>query len=97
MLQILPLRKPQLRLAEIAVDALSDAGLERADWLCLVRSLEHRLCCSAGTTGDWSSGRWISVATLQGTEQYQVRISVPTRELVHMLIPGIEILRWDLR
>ena len=83
-------RKPQLRLAEIAVDA-ANAGLERAE-LALSRTVIRAPFDCVVQQEQLEIGQVVGgspVATLQGTEQYQVRISVPTRELVHMLIPGI--------
>lgn len=83
-------RKPQLRLAEIAVDA-AKAGLERAE-LALSRTVIKAPFDCVVQQEQLEIGQVVAgtpVATLQGTEQFQVRISVPTRELSHILIPGI--------
>ena len=83
-------RNPQLRLAEIAVDA-AKAGLERAE-LALSRTIVKAPFDCVVQQEQLEIGQVVGgspVATLQGTEQFQVRISVPTRELSHILIPGI--------
>lgn len=83
-------RKPQLRLAEIAVDA-ANAGLERAE-LALSRTVIRAPFDGLIQQEQLEIGQVVGgspVATLQGTEQFQVRISVPTRELPHILIPGV--------
>ena len=83
-------RKPQLRLAELGVEA-AEAGLQRAELAlsrtvlkapfdCIVKSEQLELGQVVGGS---------PVATLQGTEQFQVRVSVPTAHLPNLHIPGI--------
>ena len=77
-------RKPQLKFAEIAVDA-AKAGLERAE-LALSRTVIRAPFDCVVQQEQLEIGQVVGgspVATLQGTEQFQVRISVPTRELPH--------------
>ena len=86
-------RKPQLRLAELGVEA-AEAGLERAElslartvlkapFDCIVKAEQLELGQVVGGAGAGP------VATLQGTEQFQVRVSVPTMHLPSLHIPGI--------
>lgn len=86
-------RRPQLRLAELGVEA-AEAGLKRAE-LSLARTvLKAPFDCIVKTeqlelgqvVGGAAAG---PVATLQGTEQFQVRVSVPTMHLPGLHIPGI--------
>ena len=86
-------RRPQLRLAELSVEA-AEAGLERAElslartvlkapFDCIVKTEQLELGQVVGGAGAGP------VATLQGTEQFQVRVSVPTMHLPSLHIPGI--------
>ena len=83
-------RKPQLRLAELGVEA-AEAGLERAQ-LALSRTVLKAPFDCMIKNEQLEKGQVVGgnpVATLQGTEQFQVRVSVPTSTLSTLLIPGI--------
>ena len=83
-------RKPQLRLAELGVEA-AEAGLERAK-LALSRTVLKAPFDCMIKNEQLENGQVVGgnpVATLQGTEQFQVRVSVPTSTLSTLLIPGI--------
>ncbi len=83
-------RTPQLRLAEITVEA-AEAGLERAE-LSLSRTVLRAPFDCMIKTEQLEQGQVVGgspVATLQGTEEFQVRVSVPTSSLSTLLIPGI--------
>ena len=83
-------RKPQLRLAELGVEA-AEAGLERAE-LSLSRTVLRAPFDCIVKAEQLELGQVVGgspVATLQGTEQFQVRVSVPTTHLPNLHIPGI--------
>ena len=83
-------RRPQLRLAELGVEA-AEAGLERAQ-LALSRTVLKAPFDCMIKNEQLEKGQVVGgnpVATLQGTEQFQVRVSVPTSSLSTLLIPGI--------
>jgi len=83
-------RKPQLRLAELGVEA-AEAGLKRAK-LALSRTVLKAPFECMIKNEQLEKGQVVGgspVATLQGTEQFQVRVSVPTSTLSTLLIPGI--------
>jgi len=83
-------RKPQLRLAELGVES-AEAGLERAE-LALSRTVLRAPFDCMIKTEQLEEGQVVGgspVATLQGTKQFQVRVSVPTANLSTLLIPGI--------
>lgn len=83
-------RKPQLRLAELGVEA-ANAGLERAE-LALSRTVLTAPFDCIVKTEQLELGQVVGggpVATLQGTKQFQVRVSVPTNHLPNLHIPGV--------
>ena len=83
-------RRPQLRLAELGVDA-AEAGLERAE-LSLARTVLKAPFDCIVKTEQLEVGQVVGgspVATLQGTKQFQVRVSVPTSHLPNLHVPGI--------
>ena len=83
-------RKPQLRLAELSVEA-AEAGLERAE-LALARTILRAPFDCIVRTEQLELGQVVGgnpVATLQGTKQFQVRVSVPTLHLPNLYVPGI--------
>ena len=83
-------RKPQLRLAELGVEA-AEAGLERAE-LALARTVLKAPFDCIVRTEQLELGQVVGggpVATLQGTQQFQVRVSVPTLHLPNLHVPGI--------
>ena len=83
-------RTPQLRLAEISVEA-AEAGFERAE-LALSRTVLRAPFDCMIKNEQLEQGQVVGggpVATLQGTEEFQIRVSVPTSNLSTLLIPGI--------
>ena len=83
-------RKPQLRLAELSVEA-AEAGLERAE-LALSRTILKAPFDCIVRTEQLELGQVVGgspVATLQGTKQFQVKVSVPTLHLPNLHVPGI--------
>ena len=83
-------RRPQLRLAEIAVEA-AEAGLKRAD-LALTRTVIVAPFDSLVQQEQLEIGQVVGaspVASLQGTKQFQVKVSIPTSQLFHILIPDV--------
>ncbi len=83
-------RRPQLRLAELGVDA-AEASLERAE-LSLARTVLKAPFDCIVKTEQLEVGQVVGgspVATLQGTKQFQVRVSVPTSHLPNLHVPGI--------
>lgn len=83
-------RKPQLRLAELGVEA-AEAGLDRAELALARTALKAPFDCIVKAEqlelGQVVGGG--SVAILQGTKQFQVRVSVPTSQLPNLYVPGI--------
>ena len=83
-------RLPQLELAKSAVKA-AEAGLERAQ-LALARTTIRAPFDSMVKMEQLEEGQVVggaAVATLQGTEQFWVRVSIPTSELMFVAIPDI--------
>ena len=83
-------RNPQLRLAEIAV-AAAEAGLKRAE-LALSRTIITAPFDSLVQQEQLEVGQVVGsspVASLQGTKQFQVKVSIPTSQLIHILIPDV--------
>ena len=83
-------RKPQLRLAEITVEA-AEAGLKRAK-LALSRTVISAPFDSLVQNEQLEIGQVVGaspVASLQGTKQFQVKVSVPTSKMVNILIPDV--------
>ena len=83
-------RKPQPRLAELGVEA-AQAGLERAE-IALARTVLKAPFNCIVKAEQLELGQVVgggSVASLQGTKQFQVRVSIPTLHLPNLLIPGI--------
>lgn len=83
-------RMPQLQLAKSAVDA-AEAGLERAE-LALSRTTIRAPFDSMVKSEQLEEGQVVGgapVATLQGTSQFWVRVSIPTSELMLIAIPDI--------
>ena len=83
-------REPQLQLAKINLDAAL-AGLERANLQLARTALKAPFDCLIKQE-QLDIGQVVGgapVAVLQGTEQFQVRVSIPTAKLSLLDIPGI--------